>query len=85
VIQRAFVDARLRPDLSIVREVTVQVLALLFAAFAVAFVAGLGWYTAQHVVQGLAGKIGGTEMRTSRKVAALTPAAGEISAGDPQE
>ena len=62
-----------------------QVLGLLFAAFAVAFVAGLGWYTAQHVVQGLAGKIGGTEMRMSPKVAVPTPAAGEISAGDLQE
>jgi hypothetical protein len=68
----------------IVREVAVQTLVLLFGAFAVAFVAGLGWYTAQHVVQGLAGKIGVTEMRTSRK-GALTPAAGEISAGGPQE
>ena len=65
-----------------------QVLGLLFAAFAVAFavafVAGLGWYTAQHVVQGFAGKIGGTEMRVSRKVAALRPAAGDTGASDPQ-
>jgi hypothetical protein len=70
--------------LLIVREVIVQVLGLLFAAFAVAFVAGLGWYTAQHVVQGFAGKIGGTEMRVSRKVAALRPAAGDTGASDPQ-
>jgi len=62
----------------------VQALALLFAAFAVAFVAGLGWYTAQHVVQGLGGKLGATEMRVSRKVAALTPAAGDTGASDPQ-
>lgn len=54
-----------------------QALALLFAAFAVAFVAGLGWYTAQHVVQGLVGKIGGIEMGASRKLAALTPGDGD--------
>jgi hypothetical protein len=65
-------------------EVNVQVLGLLFAAFAVAFVAGLGWYTAQRVVQGLAGRFGGTETRASRKPASLAPAVGDTSASDPR-
>jgi hypothetical protein len=49
----------------------VQVLGLLFVAFALTFVAGLGWYTGQCVVQGLAGRVGRGKPTVSGKRAAL--------------